>query len=67
MKTNDAAELLGSLLDLEQMLEERAADQDRSARLGASIYSAQARQRIEYLQELKRLRRLVGDDALEDF
>ncbi|KAA6186875.1 hypothetical protein F2Q65_02965 [Thiohalocapsa marina] len=36
----------------------------RSAR-GAGGYSAQARQRIEYLQELRRLRAQIGDDGFE--
>lgn len=30
-------------------------------------YSAAARQRIEYLQELRRLRSQVGDDRLDTF
>ncbi|MCF7985437.1 MAG: hypothetical protein K9L70_13620 [Thiohalocapsa sp.] len=38
----------------------------RSPRVGAG-YSPQARQRIEYLQELKRLRSQAGDDAIEQF
>ncbi len=38
----------------------------RPMRLGAA-YSPQARQRIEYLQELRRLRSQIGDDALDDF
>lgn len=33
----------------------------------AAGYSPQARQRIEYLQELRRLRSLVGDDRLDTF
>ena len=32
-----------------------------------SSYSARARQRIEYLQELKTLRARAGDDALDTF
>jgi hypothetical protein len=30
-------------------------------------YSPQARQRIEYLQELRRLRSQIGDDAIDTF
>ncbi|TVQ87664.1 MAG: hypothetical protein EA400_10840 [Chromatiaceae bacterium] len=33
----------------------------------ASGYSPQARARIEYLQELRRLRSQVGDDGLDAF
>lgn len=33
----------------------------------AAGYSAAARQRIEYLQELRRLRSQVGDDRLDTF
>jgi hypothetical protein len=33
----------------------------------AAGYSAAARARIEYLQELRRLRSLVGDDRLDTF
>lgn len=39
----------------------------RSIRNSSGGYSPQARQRIEYLQELRRLRAQVGDDAIETF
>lgn len=38
----------------------------RATRGGAG-YSPQARQRIEYLHELKRLRSQVGDDGIDQF
>jgi hypothetical protein len=38
----------------------------RAGRSGAG-YSPQARQRIEYLMELRRLRSLAGDDAIDAF
>ena len=39
----------------------------RSNRPSAGGYSPQARQRIEYLQELRRLRAEIGDDGIETF
>jgi len=39
----------------------------RSNRSSAGGYSPQARQRIEYLQELRRLRAQIGDDGIETF
>jgi len=38
----------------------------RAGRSGAG-YSPQARQRIEYLMELRRLRSQAGDDAIDAF
>jgi hypothetical protein len=39
----------------------------RAGRSGAGGYSPQARQRIEYLMELRRLRSQAGDDAIDAF
>jgi hypothetical protein len=47
-------------------LEERLSSL-RSSRGSNRGYSPQARQRIEYLQELRRLRAQIGDDAIDTF
>jgi hypothetical protein len=39
----------------------------RSSRGSAGGYSPEARQRIEYLQELRRLRSQIGDDGIDTF
>jgi hypothetical protein len=47
-------------------LEERLAAL-RTTRGSAGGYSPQARQRIEYLQELRRLRAQIDDDGFDEF
>jgi hypothetical protein len=42
-------------------------DRLNSLRSTRGSYSPQARKRIEYLQELRRLRAMVGDDAIDTF
>ncbi|MGB5735970.1 MAG: hypothetical protein WBM40_16155 [Thiohalocapsa sp.] len=39
----------------------------RSSRGSVGGYSPEARQRIEYLQELRRLRAQIGDDGVDTF
>lgn len=63
---DDATHEITTDLDFDDSGDDTPLELER-ARSASAIYSAQARQRIEYLQELRRLRSLVGDDALDDF
>jgi hypothetical protein len=55
----------GALDDDTPVIEERLTS--LRAQRGSAGYSPQARQRIEYLLELRRLRALAGDDAIDTF
>lgn len=63
---DDATSEINTDLDFDDGGDDTPLELERP-RSSSALYSAQARQRIEYLQELRRLRSLVGDDGLDDF
>jgi hypothetical protein len=63
---DDAVETSDGVLDDEAPTIEERLTSLRAQRGGAG-YSPQARQRIEYLLELRRLRAQAGDDAIDTF
>jgi hypothetical protein len=62
---DDAVETNDEVLDDETPVIEERLSSLRATR--GSGYSPQARQRIEYLLELRRLRSQIGDDAIDTF